>query len=48
VNKDQGAVKSPPVLFCRLYLISTSGVCLPPQAPLAFPLKKTTLAKCVL
>ena len=38
-----------PVLFCRLYLISilvvvrTSGVCLSPQAPLVFPLKKRLL-----
>jgi len=29
----------------RLYLTSTSGVCLSPQAPLVFPQKKTTLAK---
>jgi hypothetical protein len=33
--------------FCRLYLTSTSGVWLSPQAPLVFPqnTKKTTLAK---
>jgi hypothetical protein len=41
----------PPDLFCRLYLISTSGVCLSPRAPLAFPqkdyaCKKTLLVVC--
>ena len=35
----------PPAPFCRLYLTSTSGVCLSPRAPLVFSSKKTTLAK---
>ena len=37
--------KLPPAPFCRLYLTSSSGVCLSPQAPLVFPQKSYTCKK---